>query len=143
MILLDTNIVSDVMRSGPTGIAMQWMVGHEPSRLFLSTVTLAELRYGIALVPEGRRKRALAESMARMRSGFGDRVVQFDEAAADLYGAIVAERRGQGRPIQPLDAQIAAIAASRRAALATRNTPDFDGCGLALINPWDSRKDDA
>lgn len=136
MIIVDTNVVSEMMRVRPCEAVTLWWSLQGKEDLCVSTVTVAELSMGIALVPTGRRKAALAASVANMRRAFDRRVLPFGEDAAALYGPIMAERRRIGRPIQPLDAMIAAIARAAGGALATRNTADFEGCGLELIDPW-------
>jgi predicted nucleic acid-binding protein len=136
--ILDTNVVSDMMASAPSSAVQAWIAGHRQSGdLFVSTITMAEVFYGVELLPKGRRReRLLREAESMFIEDFAGRVLPFDEPAARVFGAIVAARRAQGRPISTLDAQIAAVARSRDAALATRNTADFEGCGLRLINPW-------
>lgn len=139
VILLDTNVVSEAMRPRPAAQVEAWLGAQDGDRLFLSAVTEAELRAGAAVLPEGRRKAALAvEIDAMIAQSFDGRVLPFDAAAARAYAAVRAARRAAGRPILPLDAQIAAIALSRGHALATRNTRDFADCGLALIDPWEN-----
>jgi predicted nucleic acid-binding protein len=140
MILLDTNILSELMRPKPAPAVERWL-GEQPSAsLFISAVTEAELRYGLALLPEGKRRAALllaAEAM--LAEDFGGRVLPFDSPAAAAYAQIAAERRIAGRPISQADCQIAATARSRGAALATRNITDFEACGIPLVNPWGDR----
>jgi hypothetical protein len=103
-------------------------------------VTEAELRYGLALLPDGRRRTTLAEAMTNMLEiDFAGRIIPFDSAAAVAFAKVAAERRLAGRPISQLDAQIAAVARSRAAAMATRNVADFEGCGIEVINPWVGR----
>ncbi len=100
-------------------------------------ITEAELLYGAALLPSGKRRSALtAEIEGMLEEDFGGRILPFDRLAAQAFAAIAAARRGAGRPISQADAQIAAIARSRGASLATRNVPDFDSCGVEVINPW-------
>jgi toxin FitB len=105
--------------------------------LFTTTITEAELFYGIALLPDGKRRRSLA-SVVRLifEEDLADRVLPFDSAAARAYAEIAATRRRAGRPISEADARIAAIARSRGAALATRNVEDFVGCDLKVLDPW-------
>jgi hypothetical protein len=105
--------------------------------LFTTTISMAEILYGVELLPPGQRRDLLnTEAQAIFAEDFSGHILLFDEAAARSFSRIAAERRRQGRPIAELDAQIAAIAYTHGAALATRNTPDFDGCGVQLINPW-------
>ena len=105
--------------------------------MFTSAITEAELRYGLALLPESRRRKLLvAQVEAMLREDFAGRILPFDRPAASAYGRIGAARRAAGRPISQMGAQMAAIAASRGAALATRNTADFADCGIDVIDPW-------
>lgn len=137
MILLDTNVLSELMRSAPETAVEQWLAGQPDASLFILAITEAELRYGAALLPNGKRRVALiAEIEGMLEEDFGGRVLPFDRLAAQAFAAIAADRRGADRPISQADAQIAAIAHSRGASLATRNVSDFDGCGVEVINPW-------
>ena len=137
MILLDTNILSELMRAAPEAAVEQWLADQPAASVFISAITEAELRYGLALMPPGKRRSALAVEIENMLGeDFSGRILSFDSPAAVAFAEIAAERRQAGRPISQADAQIAAIARSRGAALATRNVPDFEGCGLKIINPW-------
>ena len=137
MILLDTNILSELMRPVPEPAVETWVGAQPAAGLFISAITEAELRYGLALLPDGqRRRRLLAQAEAMLAEDFAGRILPFDSAAAAAYAPIAAGWRLAGRPISQADAQIAAIAASRGAAIATRNVVDFDGCGIALLDPW-------
>ena len=137
MILLDTNILSELMRSVPEKRVEPWFADQPDASVFISAITEAELRYGVALLPPGRRRSALAAVVEDMLGeDFTGRILPFDSAAAGVFAEIAANRRLSGRPITQADAQIAAIARSRGAALATRNLPDFQGCGIEVINPW-------
>lgn len=135
MIVIDTNIVSEMMRDEPDPTVLAW--ADAVGRLHTTTITLAEVDYGIARLPDGRRKDRLAATSAQVFADFGDVILAFDAHAARRYARIVAGREGVGLPIATADAQIAAICASREARLATRNAGDFDGTGVSLINPWD------
>jgi len=140
MILLDTNVVSELMRPRPSPHVEAWFGKQLAADLFISTISEAELRYGIALLPNGRRRDKLSAAIEAMLSeDFAGRILPFDSAAAIAYAVIAADRRAAGRPISQFDAQIAAIAKSRGAALATRNGPHFEGCGIEVINPWDAK----
>ncbi|MFZ0773213.1 MAG: type II toxin-antitoxin system VapC family toxin [Candidatus Sulfotelmatobacter sp.] len=135
--ILDTNVISEPMQPSPSASVLTWWSQQQPGALFITTVTVAEILYGIELLPHGKRRAALLAGAERM---FGKvlagRILPFDEDAARAFPEIAIRRRAQGRPIADLDAQIAAIARSRDAILATRNTPDFEGCGIRLVNPW-------
>lgn len=137
MILLDTNILSELMRPTPQKGVEQWLADQPDASVFISAITEAELRYGVALLPAGKRRSALAGVIEDMLGeDFTGRILPFDSAAAVAFAEIAATRRQAGRPIAQADAQIAAIARSRGAALATRNVPDFEGCGIDVVNPW-------
>ncbi|NKB66160.1 MAG: PIN domain-containing protein [Candidatus Latescibacteria bacterium] len=137
MIVLDTNVLSELMRKSPNEPVVQWMDTQPDPSLFTTTVTQAEILYGVSLLPTGKRKQALAAAVdAMFEEDFKGRVLPFDGPAAAAYAGICADRVHLGRPISQFDAQIAAIACSRGAALATRNTPDFDACGIHVIDPW-------
>jgi predicted nucleic acid-binding protein len=139
MILLDTNILSELMRPTPEAAVEQWLAGQPAASVFISAITEAELRYGLALMPPGKRRSALAVEIENMLGeDFSGRILPFDSPAAVAFAEIAAKRRQAGRPISQADAQIAAIAWSRGAAFATRNVPDFEGCGVEIINPWSS-----
>ena len=137
MILLDTNIVSELMRPAPSQAVMSWLAAQPAASLFISAVTEAELRYGVMLLPEGRKRAELVAAIEGMLAeDFTGRILPFDSAAALAFAGIAAGRRQAGRPISQFDAQIAAITRSRGAELATRNVADFEGCGVEIINPW-------
>ena len=137
MFVLGTNVASELMRLAPEPAVASWVAGRATASLFLTAVTEAELRFGLALMPPGRRRDGLAAGLERMlRPGFANRVLPFDSAAARAYAEIVAARRAAGRPVSQSDGQIAAIAHSRGMAVATRNIRDFEDMGIALINPW-------
>ena len=137
MIVLDTNVVSDLMRTAPDAKVRTWFAGQLRSTLFTTSITKAEILYGIALLPAGRRKAALTDAAERMFAGvFASRMLAFDAVAATHYAEILMARRRAGNPIQTLDAQIAAIASATGASIATRNLVDFAGCGVDVIDPW-------
>ena len=135
--LLDTNVVSELIRKSPEPAVAAWASSQPVEDLFFSAVSEAELRYGVALFPVGRRRDTLLfEVETMLRDAFEDRVLPFDSEAACAYGHIAARRRSSGRPVSPADCQIAAIAASRRMAVATRNVRDFEGMGIEIVDPW-------
>ena len=137
MILLDTNVISEMMRAEPAPEVLAWFAARDAADLFLTTVTEAELRTGIAILPEGQRRDRLQAALdAMIAEDFAGRVLPFDSPAARAYARIAATRRAAGRPIAEADCQIAAIATAVGAMVATRNTKDFDGCGPTIINPW-------
>ena len=137
MIVLDTNVVSELMRLTPDPAVMRWFSRQNSAGLHLTTVSEAELRAGAAFLPAGqRRDRLAAEIDAVIAEDFAGRVLPFDSAAARAYAAIAASRRSLGRPILEADCQIAAIAHARDAAVATRNARDFTQCGITVTDPW-------
>lgn len=136
MIVLDTNVVSELMRGAPDGRVVTWVAQQPPTELAITSVTLAEVRYGILRLPDGRRRRLLLAACDDVFTAFREKVLPFDAAAADQYADIAADRERAGHPISGFDAQIAAICRARRADLATRNTDDFVGLGLEVLNPW-------
>jgi len=134
VILLDTNVLSELMKPVPDQTVLRFVNGIPGIALFTSAITQAEILYGIALLPEGKRRDALlAAARTALDNHFRGRVLPFDGGAAEAFAAIAAGRRESGRPISQADAQIAAIAKSRGAALATRNVSDFDGCGVRNV----------
>ena len=136
-ILLDTNVVSELIRKAPDPAVTSWVSDHPLYDLFFSAVSEAELRYGAAILPPGRRRDTLfLEIDAMLRDAFEDRVLPFDSEAARAYGNIAAVRRSAGRPVAPADCQIASIAASRDMAVATRNVRDFEDMGIEVVDPW-------
>lgn len=138
MIILDTNVVSELLREEAAPIVVEWARGNA-EQLYTTVITEAEVRYGVELLASGRRRRSLERLVDDIfDKELAHRILPFDRAAARAYSVIVASRRAAGKPISPFDAQIAAIAQSVRASLATRNEPDFSGCGLTVVNPWRS-----
>ncbi|MEO1302790.1 MAG: type II toxin-antitoxin system VapC family toxin, partial [Myxococcota bacterium] len=131
MILLDTNVISELLRSKPNSEVQVWLAQQDGSTVYLSAVAEAELRFGVAAMPAGRRRDGLMSAIdAILRDDFRDRILPFDTSAAKHYADIAAKRRSAGQPISQFDCQIAAIARAHRAELATRNVRDFDGCGI-------------
>lgn len=137
MIVLDTNVLSELLRPEPDGSIEAWLAAQQSSSIFITTVTEAEIRYGVWLLPQGKRRRELEAAItASFAEDFAGRILPFDSAAAIGYAEIASVRRAAGRPISQFDAQIAAITSSRGASLATRNIGDFQAVGLRLVNPW-------
>ncbi len=136
-ILLDTNVVSELLRPSPDPAVEMWVGKRLATDLYFSAVGEAELRYGVAILPTGRRRDALALAIeAILREDLDGRILPFDRAAAREYADIAAARRSAGRPIAPTDCQIAAIARSRDMAVVTRNVRDFDDTGIEVVDPW-------
>lgn len=139
MIILDTNVVSEMIRPLPHPRVESWLAGLNGFDVFTTAVTMAEVLFGVRRLPDGRRRRQFAQAArAVFDDSFAGRILPFDEVAADAYAEIVTVRRGAGRPVSTPDAQIASIAAIRGADLATRNTRDFEHCGVRVVNPWDA-----
>lgn len=137
MIVLDTNVVSELMRTEADLAVVEWVDRQVPTEVWLTSITVAELLYGVGRLPNGRRKTLLAETVeAMVADDFEHRVAPFDEQAAVHYADIVVRRDRSGRPISAVDAQIAAICRSHGAVLATRNTSDFVSTGITLADPW-------
>lgn len=137
MIVLNTNVVSEVLRPSPDGRVLAWLDGQDPRSLFLTSVSLAELLVGTAYLPEGRRRSELEGGLAAaLAQLFGDRLLPFDRAAATAFAPIMAEARARGAAVGFADGQIAAIAGSRGYGVATRDTAPFRAAGLAVIDPW-------
>jgi predicted nucleic acid-binding protein len=137
MIVLDTNVISELMRSEPHPAVVAWVASHPSATFCTTSVNKAEILYGILALPHGRRRTALvAAAEAMFAEDLADRILPFDEAAADRYAEIVVARRRAGRPIEALDALIAATALVAGADLATRDVGGFQGLGLTLIDPW-------
>lgn len=137
MIILDTNVISEMMKLEPDVRVAQWLAEQPVVSLFTTTISQAEVLYGLSLLSEGKRKIALADMAKLMFSDdFSGRILPFDGSAAAVYPDIFSERRRAGKSISQFDAQIAAIVQSRGAKLATRNVKDFADCGLEIVNPW-------
>ena len=139
MILLDTNVVSELMKSAPAEAVVGWTAAQPASSLYTTSITQAEIFHGIMLLPSGKRRRAIeAAAQAMFLEEFEGRILAFGSESALPYARIAADRRRAGRPISGFDAQIAAIARTVGAVIATRNVADFADCGVEVVNPWDS-----
>jgi len=137
--LLDTDVLSEILRSLPEPTVLRWFASQSEDQLFVSAVTQAEMLLGARLLPPGKRQQKLQGALQGLfERDFADRVLPFDARSVVHYAEIVACRRGVGRPISQFDAQIAAIALQHGMALATRNLRHFEGLGLGLIDPWTS-----
>ncbi|PPF45281.1 VapC toxin family PIN domain ribonuclease [Pseudoclavibacter sp. AY1F1] len=138
MIVVDTNVLSEPLRREPDRRVLEWLA-RNAGQLVLTTITIAELRYGAMRLPEGTRRTALLLAVDRLVDEAGDRAVPFDVEAAHAYAAIRSMREARGRSISVEDTMIAAICRSRGYALATRNIRDFDDVGLSLFDPWSAQ----
>ncbi|MGZ8996741.1 MAG: PIN domain-containing protein [Rhodospirillales bacterium] len=137
MILLDTNVLSALMRATPEPAVGHWLDAQPVESVWTTTITIFEVHFGLALLPRGRRRDGLEAAFAHATAVIlRGRVLAFDQPAAREAAAMAAERRLQGRTVDFRDVQIAGIAAARRATLATRNTRHFEDLGVALVNPW-------
>ena len=137
MILLDTNVVSELMKLVPNANVVQWLDDNIATQIFISSITKAEIELGIALLPDGKRKTRLAEAASAMFNEFETRCIAFDCSVANIYARVVAENTRSGNPISVEDAQIASIALYKDFLLTTRNTRDFEQIKqIKLFNPW-------
>jgi predicted nucleic acid-binding protein len=138
MFVLDTNVLSAMMRLDRTPEVAAWMAGQDEALFYTTAVSHAEIFSGLSVMADGRRRRALEETARDMFDDFEGRILPFDTDAAGAYADLYAARRKAGRPSAPLDLMIAAIARAQGADMVTRNIADFEGCGLTLVNPWDA-----
>jgi len=136
MIILDTNVVSELMRPDPAPGVGSWVRDRDRRELRTTVITVAVVRYGIARLPDGRRKQVLLAAADEIFAAFAEQVLPVDNAAAEHYAVIASSRERAGKPIAGFDALIAAVCRSQGAALATRNVSDFDGTGIEVIDPW-------
>ncbi len=137
MIVLDTNVISEPLRPVPDARVVAWLDDQHVETLYLTTITLAELRYGVAALPDGRRKQALSERLeGETIPLFTGRVLPFDDEASIAYARLQAAARANGRALGVMDGLIAAICSVHGHALATRNVDDFAAAGIDLVNPW-------
>jgi predicted nucleic acid-binding protein len=139
MIILDTNVLSELMKPSPSARVVAWIEAQPAHSLFTTSITQSEILYGVMMLPAGRRRQALeAAADAVFRKDFAGRVLSFGSDAALPYARIAVDRRRTGRPISQSDAQIAAIALCTGATVVTRNVTDFENCGVDLVNPWEA-----
>ena len=137
MIVLDTNVLSALMRPEGNPAVVAWLDNQPPESVWITAITVFEIRFGLEILADGRRRRRLEQEFTDLvDQDLGGRVLSFDRAAADATASIGAQRRRVGRPVEVRDVQIAGIVAARKATLATRNSRHFEGLGITLINPW-------
>lgn len=139
MIVLDTNVVCEAMKPEPNPAVRFWLNEQLAETLYLSSVTLAELLFGIGALPDGRRKKALTETLDGVLELFGDRVLPFDTGAARQYADLAVKARTAGKGFPTPDGYIAAIAASKGFIIATRDVSPFEAAGLTVVNPWNNQ----
>ena len=138
MILLDTNVVSEVMKARPAEAVVTWLNGQESEKLYVSAITIGEIAYGLRILPDGKRRSGLRERFEQFITlAFDQRVLAYDESAARIYGELMGDRKELGLPMSVPDGQIAAIARHNHLAVATRNVVDFENCGIDIINPFE------
>jgi toxin FitB len=138
MIVLDTNVLSELMKSQPNTLVVRWIERYQATSLFITTLAQAEILYGLEILSAGKRRNALKKAAKAMfELDFTDRILPFDTNVAQLFATIAAKRRKIGHPISQIDAQIAAITRSHNATLATRNIDYFTDCDIEIINPWE------
>lgn len=141
MIILDTNVISEVLRSKPDMNVLSWFGIPRRKTLYTTSITRAELMRGAEILPQGKRKAALQAIVREvLDTDLKGKILSFDSRSADVYAVISATRQAKGHPISQSDAMIAAIALVHNAAIATRNTKDFTGLGLTLIDPWEAKQ---
>jgi predicted nucleic acid-binding protein len=139
VIVLDTNVLSELMKATPADSVMRWVALQPATSLYTTSITQAEILHGVMLLSAGKRRNAFeAATQSMFNEDFAGRILPFGSDAAAAYARIAAARRRAGHPISHFDAQIAAIAHSAGAAVSTRNVSDFDGCGVKVINPWEA-----
>jgi toxin FitB len=139
MIVLDTNVLSEALKPSPDGSVLRWLAAQDADLVFTTAINQAEILYGVEMLPAGKRRTRLYGAVEQLFADeFAGRVLPFDVESALIYPKIVAGRERRGRPISQFDAVIASVCLSRSATIATRNTSDFEDCGLAIINPWDA-----
>ena len=137
MIVLDTNVISGLMREPQETAVLAWLDRQPAEAVWTTSLSIFEIRFGIELLARGRQRRALEDAFDRVLATLlEERILPFDRTAAEASSAMAAERQRRGRPVEIRDLQIAGIAFARKAVLATRNTAHFEGVGLALVNPW-------
>jgi toxin FitB len=136
VIVLDTNVVSEIMKDAGAESVITWVTEQAEPSLYITSVTQAEILFGIERLASGKRRAALEAAAEAMFGEFADRILPFGSDAARAYGRIAAQRQRSGKPISQFDAQIAAMTYVARATLATRDVSGYEGCGIKLLNPW-------
>jgi predicted nucleic acid-binding protein len=137
MLILDTNVLSELLKPNPDAQVVAWIENQPRQQLFTTAVSRAEIMYGIQLLPKGQRRQKLAEAAkAIFDEELADHVLPFESLAADHFATIAAKRKIEGKPISQFDAIIVSIATAHSARLATRNERDFEACGVSIENPW-------
>lgn len=140
-IVLDTNVISELIQPMGSGIIRKWLTSQNGASLYTTSITQSEILYGIQILPEGQRRQKLLDgALIVFEHELTERILAFDQKAAQLYSQIAATRKQIGRPISQFDAQIAAICRVHQATLATRNIRDFWDCGIELVNPWEAQR---
>jgi toxin FitB len=137
MTILDTNVISELMRPVPQSAVLGWLATQSAGDLYVTAITMAEVLLGIELLPSGKRRESIQAGANRTFEVFAGHILAFEERAAHAFSLISSSRRKQGKPMSEFDAQIVAIARVHGATLATRNIADFEGCGVRLVNPWE------
>jgi predicted nucleic acid-binding protein len=138
MTILDTNVLSAIMRTKPEAAVVEWLDRQPSDSVWLSSITVFETRFGLALLPKGRRRRGLERAFESvLTEDLANRVLDFDSVAAATAAQLAADRQRAGRVVDLRDTLIAGIALARRATIATRNTKHFEGLDVPVINPWD------
>lgn len=138
MIIIDTNVVAEMMKESSSPAVVAWMNDQDASALFLTTITIGEIGYGLETLPRGKRRLQLEQGFERvLAEAFVGRILAFDEEAARQYCVVMGRRKAIGRPLSVLDGQIASIARAKAFAVATRSVRDFEDCGLEVINPFE------
>ncbi len=142
MIILDTNVISELMREEPHDNVKEWVASQKLTNLSLTTIAIAEIQRGLVRLPKGKRRNILEKNFfVFITDAFGDRIFSFDEEAAYIYDDIAAKREKDGYNTDAVDLMNAAIVKLQNASIATRNIKDFEGCGIKVINPWTSDKE--
>jgi toxin FitB len=140
VIVLDTNVLSALMRTKPDAVVVEWLDRQPADSIWVTSITVFEARFGLALLPKGKRRRILERAFDRvLTEDFSSRVLSLDEMAAATAGQLAADRQRAGRVVDLRDTLIAGIAQARRATIATRNTRHFEGLDVPVVDPWQSQ----